>query len=150
MSQSLVKNYIHLVFSTKYRTPIMDIEIQKRMFEYMNKICQNLNSPLIIAGGTDDHVHLLLLLSKNITLAKLVEEIKKSTSKWIKTQGEKYELFYWQGGYGAFSVNPKQLDRVKFYISNQREHHKKTNFVDEYTSILKKYEIEYNEKYLFD
>jgi len=120
------------------------------MFEYMNKICQNLNCPLLIAGGTDDHVHLLLLLSKNITLAKLVEEIKKSTSKWIKTQGEKYESFYWQGGYEAFSVNPKQLDKVRFYISNQREHHKKTKFEDEFTTFLKKYEIEYNEKYLFD
>jgi REP element-mobilizing transposase RayT len=90
------------------------------------------------------------MLSKKIALMKLMEELKSHSSKWIKTKGPGYENFYWQDGYGAFSVNPSQVDRVIAYIANQHEHHSKKTFQDEYCTFLKKYKVEYDEKYVWD
>jgi len=150
MAQSLVKNYIHIVFSTKHRFPFIDEPIENELFNYMGGVCKNLECQPIIIGGHSDHVHLLCLLSRKITLAKLLEEIKSHSSKWIKTKGENYKNFYWQDGYGAFSVNPKEVDIVIKYISTQREHHSRKTFQREFMQFLDEYEVEFDERYLWE
>lgn len=150
MPQSLAYNYIHLVFSTKYREHTILPEIEQKLYDYIAGICKNLESPAIQIGGITDHIHILFVLSKNISLVSFVKEIKTSSSKWIKTQGKQYDNFYWQGGYGAFSVSPKKVDIVKRYIANQKEHHSKQTFQKEYITFLKEYNIEYDERYVWD
>lgn len=150
MPQSLAYNYIHLVFSTKYREHTILPEIQQKLYDYIAGICKSLESPAIQIGGITDHIHILFILSKKRSLISIVEEVKKSSSKWIKTQGIEYNNFYWQGGYAAFSVNPKQVQIVKRYIQNQEEHHRKKAFQKEYITFLKQYKIEYDERYVWD
>lgn len=150
MPQSLVKNYIHIVFSTKYRQPLIDEYIEKELHSYLGGICNKLECQVIIVGGYIDHIHILCMLSKKISLMSLLQEVKSNSSKWIKTKGEKYHNFYWQDGYGAFSVNPAQINIVKKYIANQKEHHTKKTFKQEYRLFLKKYEVDYDERYVWD
>lgn len=150
MPQSLVKNYIHITFSTKRRYPFIDNGIKEELFSYLGGICKNLECNPIIVGGHEDHVHILCLLSRKIPLMKLIEELKTHSSKWIKTKGQQYQKFYWQNGYGGFSVNYMQTGVVENYISKQDDHHKKISFKDEYLGFLKKYKINYNEKYVWD
>lgn len=150
MGQSLAKNYIHLVFSTKYRQPLIKPPVEEELHAYLGGICNKLECQALKVGGYADHIHILCMLSKKLALMKLVEEVKSHSSKWIKTKGEGYENFYWQNGYGAFSVNPAQVDRVIAYIANQHAHHDRKNFQDEYRYFLKKYDIEYDERYVWD
>jgi len=150
MAQSLTKIYIHIVFSTKYRERILDKTIRPKLYGYLNGICKNMECPAVIIGGYTDHLHLLCRFSKKNTIMKLLEEIKKSSSKWMKTQGDKYSNFYWQDGYGAFSVNPYEVHTVVEYIENQEEHHKKKTFQEEYRAFLNKYKVEYDERYVWD
>ena len=150
MGQSLVKNYIHIVFSTKHRQPFIHQPAEAELHSYLGGTCKKLDCQPIKVGGYTDHVHILCMLSKKITLMKLVEEIKSHSSKWIKSKGENYTNFYWQNGYGAFSVNPSEVDIVIRYIANQHEHHNKQTFQDEYRTILKKYDVEYDERYVWD
>jgi REP element-mobilizing transposase RayT len=154
MSQSLSQIWIHIIFSTKERYPFFkELSIQKRVHDYIRILCQKQNSDLSIVGGTDDHVHILTKLHKNISLSKLIEEIKISSSKWIKTlanQENELDRFYWQSGYGAFSVSQSNLERVSLYINNQYQHHQKQIFQDELREFLNRYEIKYDEKYLWD
>ena len=150
MPQSLVKNYIHITFSTKKRQPFIDKTIENELFRYFGGICKNLECNPIIVGGYKDHVHILCLLSRKIALMKLVEELKSHSSKWIKSKGVRYQKFYWQNGYGGFSVAPSRVDEVKAYISNQEEHHKEKSFKEEYLTLLKAYDIEYDERYVWD
>ena len=150
MPQSLVKNYIHITFSTKNRQPLIDDEIKEELFSYLGGICKNLDCNPLIVGGHRNHVHILCLLSRKVALMKLIEEVKSHSSKWIKTKGLQYKNFYWQKGYGSFSVNPAQTDRVKKYILNQDKHHKETTFKDEYRSFLNDYLVNYDERYVWD
>jgi len=150
MPQSLVKNFIHLVFSTKHRQPFIDKTIQPELYAYIGGICKNHECYPYSIGGIEDHIHILCLLSKKIPLYKLPEVVKSNSSRWIKTKGQAYQNFYWQSGYGAFSVNPSEVSVVKNYIANQEEHHKSRDFQDEYRAILKKYEVEYDERYVWD
>lgn len=150
MAQSLVKFYIHVVFSTKYREKILDKDIREELYSYLGGICNNLECFPIKIGGYLDHVHVLCTFSKKITLIKFVEEIKKNSSKWIKTKGEKFRNFHWQDGYGAFSVNPYEIEIVKNYIENQVEHHRKNSFQEEYREFLVKYNVDYKEEYVWD
>lgn len=150
MGQSLVKNYLHIVFSTKYRQKLIYPPVEQELHAYLGGVCNDLGCQSIIVGGYTDHVHILCRLSQKIALMKLLEEVKSHSSKWIKTKGIEYENFYWQNGYGAFSVNPSQVDRVIAYIANQYEHHTKKTFQDEYRAILKKYQMEYDERYVWD
>ncbi|MDD3787280.1 MAG: IS200/IS605 family transposase [Petrimonas sp.] len=150
MSQSLSQVYVHITFSTKNREPLMDDDIQPRLFEYLGGICNKLECQSLQVGGHDDHVHILCQLAKKITQIKLMEEVKKSSSKWIKTIDEKYRNFYWQNGYGIFSVNPSETNVVINYIRNQKEHHQKISFQDEFRAFLKKYQVEYDERYVWD
>ncbi|MFA5045352.1 MAG: IS200/IS605 family transposase [Paludibacter sp.] len=150
MAQSLVKNYIHIVFSTKHRFPFIDESIENELFNYLGGVCKKLECQPVTVGGHKDHVHILCLLSRKITLMALMEEVKSHSSKWIKTKGESYADFYWQDGYGAFSVNPSEIDIVVNYIKNQKEHHLKKTFQTEFLQFLKKYNVEYDERYLWD
>jgi putative transposase len=150
MPQSLAYNYIHFVTSTKYRQPLILPHIQDDLYAYLTGICKNLESPALQIGGVEDHIHILFTLSKKISLVTFVEELKRNSSKWMKQQGQEFENFYWQGGYGAFSVNPRETDVVINYIKNQKEHHKKKTFQDEYRAFLDQYNVPYDEKYVWD
>ncbi|SOD78702.1 IS200/IS605 family transposase [Spirosoma fluviale] len=150
MPQSLTKVYVHLVFSTKYREPIIGDDIKDELYAYLGGVCKALECYPVRVGGYYDHIHILCTLSKKIALMKLMEEVKKNSSKWIKTKGQGYQNFYWQDGYGAFSVNPSQVDVVVRYIENQYEHHRQTSFQDECRGIYKKYGMDYDERYVWD
>jgi len=150
MPQSLVKNYIHLVFSTKHREPLIHPPYQHELYSYLGGICKTLECQPIKIGGYNDHVHILCLLSRKIALMKLVEEVKTHSSKWMKTKHEKLHNFYWQDGYGAFSINPTEVDTVAAYIENQHEHHTQKTFQEEYRSFLKKYNVDFDERYVWD
>jgi len=150
MSQSLSKVYIHITFSTKNRQHLIDKYIQDQLFEYLGGICKGLECFPVRIGGHTDHVHVLCLLSRKIAQMKLMEELKKESSKWIKTKDHRYANFYWQDGYGIFSVNPTEIDVVVNYINNQEEHHKKRTFQDEFRAFLKKYKVEFDERYVWD
>jgi REP element-mobilizing transposase RayT len=117
---------------------------------YMAGILQEWDSPALIIGSVADHAHLLLCLSKNHSLSKIVEQVKKGSSKWIKTQKPKYANFQWQNGYGAFSVSQSNVRRVKAYIAEQEEHHRRRTFEDEFRALLRRHQIEFNEKYVWD
>ena len=150
MPQSIAYNYSHITFSTKDRYPFIDKAIEDELFHYIGGICKNLDFKPVKIGGYRDHIHILCVLSRKVTLMKFIEEVKTHSSKWIKTKGEKYQNFYWQKGYGSFSVNPTEIHIVEKYIENQAEHHKTKTFQEEYLAFLKKYNIEYDERYLWD
>jgi putative transposase len=150
MGQSLVQNYVHIVFSTKYREALIKPPFEQELHAYLGGTCKELDCPVLIVGGYTDHVHILCMLSKKIALMTLVQKIKANSSKWMKTKDKSLANFFWQDGYGAFSVNPKEVDVVVNYIKNQHEHHSKKDFKVEYRAILKKYEVEYDERYVWD
>lgn len=150
MPQSLACNYVHITFSTKYREHLIHDSVKNELFDYLGGVCKHLGCNPLRVGGYKDHIHVLCLLSKNIALVLLMEELKKNSSKWIKTKGNQFRNFYWQGGYGAFSVSPSKTGIVSNYIDNQVEHHQKITFQDEYRAFLKKYNIVYDERYVWD
>jgi len=150
MGQSIVKNYIHLVFSTKNRQPLIQEPVEQELHSYLAGICKNLDCQPLKVGGYTDHIHILCMHSKKIALVNLLEELKSTSSKWMKTKGENYRNFYWQDGYGSFSVNPTEVEKVIQYIENQKEHHHVKTFQDEYRAFLKKYKVEYDERYVWD
>ena len=127
----------------------IDKKDRSELYAYMGAIIKDNDSIPILTNGIGDHVHILCVMSKNIALAKFVEEIKRHSSRWIKTKGEKYKNFAWQGGYGTFSVSPSLHDKTKRYIANQEIHHQKMTFKEEYILFLKEYGIDYNEEYLW-
>ncbi|MDQ3022551.1 MAG: IS200/IS605 family transposase [Bacteroidota bacterium] len=150
MGQSLVKNYIHIVFSTKHREPFIHAPVESQLHAYLGGICKNLECQPIKVGGYIDHIHILCMLTKKIALMKLLEEVKSHSSKWMKTKGDDLKNFYWQDGYGAFLVSEPEVDSVIKYIENQKEHHEKKTFKDEYISFLKKFNVDYDERYVWD
>jgi REP element-mobilizing transposase RayT len=150
MGQSLTKNYVHIIFSTKHRRPIIDENIQHELYNYLGGTCKKLDCQSIKVGGYLDHVHILCLLSKKIPLTKLLEELKSHSSKWMKTKGEDYVDFSWQDGYGAFSVNPYETDRLILYIENQKDHHTHKSFQDEYRQHLERNRVAFDERYVWD
>lgn len=150
MGQSLVKNCIHITYSTKYRQPLITDQIELELFSYLGGICNKLECQTITVGGYRDHVHILCFLSKKISLMKLMEEVKGHSSKWVKSKGKEYTDFYWQNGYGAFSVNSRDIDLVISYIKTQREHHSKNTFQDEFRSLMLEHGIEFDERYVWD
>jgi REP element-mobilizing transposase RayT len=150
MAQSLSNVLLHIVFSTKNRQPWIDVDIEEELFKYIAGTCHNLGCPSHKIGGADDHIHIACSLARTMAISKLLEEIKTSSSKWMKTKGDEYAEFAWQNGYGAFSIGQSQLSDLKRYISNQREHHRSLSFQDEYRQILAKYDVEYDERYVWD
>ncbi|MGZ5437347.1 MAG: IS200/IS605 family transposase [Pyrinomonadaceae bacterium] len=150
MSQSLSSILIHLVFSTKNREPFITPAIESELHPYMATILRELKSPSLAIDGTSDHVHVLFSLARVVTVADLVEELKTSTSKWIKTKGKEFRDFHWQRGYGAFSIGQSNAEVLTRYIRNQKAHHRRVTFQDEYRKFLKSYGIDYDERYVWD
>ena len=150
MPQSLTQLYAHLIFSTKHRKPLLDDEIRPRVHAYLATITRNLDSRYVVVGGVADHVHILFDLGKMHPPVEYVEQIKRESSKFVKTLGAKYQNFYWQRGYGMFSVSPTHRKDVETYVRNQEEHHRKKSFQEEYRESLNRYEIEFNEEYVWD
>ena len=150
MGQSLVQNYIHLVFSTKHRQRLITPDIEDKLHAYLGGICKGLGCPVLMVGGYVDHIHMLFKLSQKVALMEVVKKVKGGSSKWIKTQDSKFRNFYWQDGYGAFSVSPKGVDVVVAYIKNQHVHHGQQTFKEEYRVLLREYGVGYDERYVWD
>lgn len=151
MPQSLSNIYIHIVFSTKSRNDFLhDKDIRNEMHAYLASVLIKYDSPPVIVGGVDDHVHVLCNLSRSNALAKVIGETKRNSSKWIKRKGDEFSDFQWQNGYGAFSVSRSKLEETRLYIINQKQHHKKMTFQDEFRALLKKQAIEFDERYVWD
>ena len=149
MAQSLAQVYIHLVFHTKYNSVIIREEDLPALFAYVDGIIVNKKSMVIQIGGVPNHIHILCTLPRTVSMADFVEDIKKSSSKWIKTLNPYYSQFAWQGGYGIFSVSASAVEKVKRYVMNQKEHHRKKTFREEYEAFLQAYNIEYNPEFVF-
>lgn len=141
---------MHLVWSTKHRQPLIVPPFEEALHRYMGGICNNLECTPIIIGGWVDHVHVLCRLSQKVPLMKLMETMKSHSSKWVKTLDPSLEEFYWQDGYGAFSVSPTAVNKVVAYIANQHKHHAGQDFQSEYRGILTQYGVDYDERYVWD
>jgi putative transposase len=151
MPQSLSAVYIHLVFSTKERQPFLrDRDTRESLHAYLGGISKTLDCPPIIVGGIEDHVHLLARFGRTITQAGWVKELKRVSNLWLKEQNRLYADFQWQGGYADFSVSPSNLERVKKYIANQEDNHRKLSFQDELRALLRKHKVEWDERYVWD
>ena len=150
MSQSLAHILVHIIFSTRDRQPFLQHPMRHDLHAYIATCARALDCECYCAGGIEDHVHLAVRLSRNITVAELIKELKTSSSKWMKEQSPALEDFSWQNGYGAFSVGPSDLPSLRRYIETQEEHHHKYSFQDELRALLKKYGVEYDERYLWN
>lgn len=146
MSHSYSNNYVHVVYSTKNREDLIPPEFEKRLYSFVAEIAREHKIPFVAAGGMPNHSHLLFLLPPTIALASAINTFKTNSSRFMSQQGSD---FNWQEGYGAFSVSPPQLDRVTTYIRNQREHHRKKTFEEEFIGLLKKARVPYDPKYVF-
>ena len=151
MPQSLVRNLVHLVYSTKDRKRWIPEDVRDRLFAYQAGIYQAWESPALVIGGIDDHVHALFCLSKNHPLKKIVEEVKKGSSKWMKGgDGTGNPDFHWQNGYAGFSVSQSNVPAVSDYIQNQQTHHREMTFQDELRALFQRHQIEFDERYVWD
>ena len=151
MAQSLARIWTHLIFSTKERFPFLsDPAVRADMHAYLGTVLRNHDCQTLVVGGTTDHAHSLFTLSRNYAIAEIVKEVKRTSSAWIKTMGPRYSKFHWQAGYGAFSVSQSHVVQVQRYIMNQEQHHRRKSFQDEFRAFLKMYEIEYDERYVWD
>ena len=151
MPQSLVQIYVHVVFSTKNRQPFLkENDFQDRTHRYLAGICRNLQCPTLMVGGVENHVHILCRLGQTINVADLIRDIKRDSSKWIKSERGDLADFQWQQGYCAFSVSPSHVEALKDYITHQEEQHRRETFQDEFRRLCKKYGLEVDERYVWD
>ena len=151
MAQSLAKILLHAVFSTKDRRPFLrDEALREELHRYLGGILTNLDCQPLIIGGVEDHVHLLFALSRTATVADVVKETKRGSSVWLKTKSPALADFAWQNGYGVFSIGQSQVDAARAYIAGQAEHHRKVSFQDELRELLRRYEMEFDERYVWD
>ena len=151
MPQSLSAVYIHLVFSTKNRRPFLrDPALRASLHAYLGEISNRLDCQPVIAGGAEDHVHLLARFGRTITQAEWVKELKRVSNQWLKEQDAALADFEWQAGYGAFSVSQSNLEPVRAYIADQEQHHHKLTFQDELRALLRKHDMDWDERYVWD
>ena len=151
MPQSLSSIYLHLVFSIKDRRPYLrDDQHRNELHAYLGEISNRLDAPSLVVGGVEDHVHLLCRFGRKSSVSDWVKELKRVSSIWVKGKSEGLSEFSWQAGYGVFSVSPSHIDAVTKYIENQEEHHQKLSFKDEFRNLLKKHNVKYDEKYVWD
>ena len=150
MPQSLAQVLVHLIFSTKSREPLLSDDIRPELHPYMATILKRMDSSAILINSVRDHAHVLFHLSKNHALCDVIESLKKDSSKWIKTKGRNYRNFHWQSGYGAFSVSQSNVAQVVKYIAEQKEHHRRHTFQEEFRAFLKRYQVPYDERYVWD
>jgi len=149
MAHSYSKILIHYVFSTKNRERIITAPLQERLWSYMGGIARENNMIALAIGGIEDHVHLLIILPTTLSIAKAIQLIKGSSSKWVHDTYPNYNNFKWQEGYGAFSVSISRKKDIISYINTQKNHHLKKSFKEEYISFLKKYVIDYDDRYIW-
>jgi putative transposase len=150
MSQSLSRILVHIIFSTKDRFPfLINVELRKRMHAYLAGSFNDLQSRAIEVGGVGDHVHILCLLSRNYSVSEIIKKAKANSSSWVKAQGDRCRKFSWQSGYGAFSIDPLQIEHVQKYIQAQEQHHRTRTYQEEYLEILRQYQMDYDERYLW-
>jgi len=151
MGQSLAKILVHTVFSTKERRPFLrNPPLRTEMHRYLGGIVNNLGCQSVIVGGVEDHVHLLAALARTCNAAEMVKEVKRGSSLWIKERDPSLSGFSWQGGYGIFSIGFSQLEELRHYILGQVDHHRKHTFQDEFRLLLKRYQIDFDERYVWD
>lgn len=150
MPQSLARLHVHLVFSTKQRAPLLHDAVRDSLHAYMAVVLKNIGCPATLINSVEDHLHLLFELSRTVAISAVVEEVKTSSSKWIKTQGVGYTGFAWQAGYGVFAVSESDVSSVHDYIAAQREHHRKKSFQEEYRSFLERHRVSFDERYVWD
>jgi putative transposase len=151
MPQSLVKIYVHIVFSTKDRQPFLrDAAIRNRLHAYLQGICANQKCPALRVGGVEDHVHILCRLSKTLDVSTLIRELKRDSSSWVKSEDSRLSDFYWQRGYAALSVSPGHVPGLIGYIEDQEEHRRRETFQDEVRRLCRKYGVELDERYAWD
>jgi putative transposase len=151
MPQALSAVYIHLVFSTKNRRPFLrDHATRDGLHAYLGRASKELDCPPVLVGGVEDHVHLLARFGRTLSQANWVKELKRVSNEWLKQEANEYADFEWQGGYATFSVSPSSLEVVKEYIATQAEHHKQRGFQEELRALLRKHELEWDERYLWD
>lgn len=148
--QSLAKAYLHIVFSTKGREPLLADEWRDELFRVLGGAANNLGCQSLIVGGVADHVHMLLVLSRTITIADAVGRIKSASSAWINQTRGVTGHFQWQGGYAAFSVSQSDVEATRDYIREQPEHHARQSFQEELREWLQRYGLEWNERYLWE
>jgi REP element-mobilizing transposase RayT len=150
MPQSLARLHVHLIFSTKHRERFLTDAVRDALHAYMAAVLQNLGCSPVLINSVEDHVHILFELARTVSVSEVVEEVKKSTSKWIKTQGNEFAGFAWQAGYGAFAVSQSNVAVVRDYIAQQREHHHRKSFQEEYRAFLAKHRVTFDERYVWD
>jgi putative transposase len=150
MPQSLSRILVHLIFSTKDRVPALTPAIRVELHPYLAVVLRDNDCPSLQVGGVEDHVHLFFGLSRTLTMAKVVEIVKTSSSKWIKTKGPEFASFHLQAGYGVFSVSQSDAETVVDYILTQEKHHQRVTFQDEYRKFLERYQVPYDERYVWD
>jgi REP element-mobilizing transposase RayT len=150
MPQSLAKVYIHLIFSTKNRERVLPDEIRPDLHAYMGGTLNGLGCTPIEINSEPDHAHLLYLMTRTETLSNVIGQVKKSSNDWLRARDAAFSDFFWQGGYGAFSVSQSAVGDVRKYIRTQREHHRRVSFQDEFRAFLNRYEIEFDERYVWD
>ena len=150
MPQSLAQIYVHLIFSTKDRAALIPKSIRQDLCAYLGGVLRALDSPILCVAVQPDHIHIIYRQTKNLPLAKTVEKIKTSSSKWVKTKDEHLSSFHWQNGYAAFSVSASRLDSVRKYIEGQPKHHQTISFQDELRQYFAEYHVEYDEEYVWD
>jgi REP-associated tyrosine transposase len=151
MPQSLSRVWLHIVFSTKDRQPLLrDEQLREEMFKMLGHVANELDCLSGGVGGWEDHVHLLCGLSRTVTIAELVETLKKETSKWAKDRAPQWHRFYWQNGYGAFSVSQSLVGQVQAYIKRQKEHHSTQSFQVEFRMLCDRHGVAIDERYVWD
>ncbi len=150
MPQSLARLHVHLIFSTKGRERLLTESIRAPLHAYTAKVLSGLGCPVLMINSVEDHVHILFDLARTIALSEAVEDVKKSSSKWLKSHGPEFVRFSWQAGYGAFAVSESNVSAVQEYIANQQEHHQRKSFQEEYRSFLEKHRVTYDERYVWD
>jgi putative transposase len=149
MAQSFAKIYVHLIFSTRNREPVLKDAVRESLHRYQATVLRNVGCPPAVINSVADHVHILFELGRAVALSEAVEEVKKSSSKWIKTQGREFAGFAWQAGYGAFGVSESNREAVEKYIAGQKEHHRKKSFQEEYRALLERHGVDYDERYVW-
>ncbi len=150
MPQSLARLHVHLIFSTKNREPFIHDAVRPALHAYMATVLQNIECPAVLINSVDDHVHILFELARTVSVSAAVEDAKKSSSKWIKTQGKEFAGFAWQAGYGAFAVSESNVAAVRDYNADQQEHHRRKSFQEEYRGFLERHRVAFDERYVWD
>jgi REP element-mobilizing transposase RayT len=150
MPQSLARLLAHIVFSTKNREAVLLDDIRDDLHAYIGGILENHEGALLKAGSVADHIHLLVAHPRTCAPADLVREVKTGSTNWLKAKATRYDGFHWQGGYGIFSISPSHRQALERYLGNQKEHHRKVTFQEEFRRLLNKYGVPFDERYVWD